>query len=503
MAQPVERCVIRTLTAAVALLCLGTAPVFAQRTPLYQSGTITARDAVKFSTNGLVEKAGGLTGDANGRGLNPFSVTDGSVPGSASNVPGLGFCSNSNKTGGSSQYNGFCFGHDADGNALLTVDSYAGLVGKALKVRINGVTYDFPGSGLGNVLGPDPDPTAGHLPLWNGGKNLKSAHNGTANVIGIAVEPQAGFTAWGTHQLSVGTANGQNSLIGSSDNDLAAGTLALPAGTVGYGRVSVGATGNQAFGMYGLGELFATSGTVVAAEFTARVFSASGTVDTGLPANSGIPNTTLNAKGVNITCGAAGTFDCTTGLHIGNESGNYANPTFTDGLYIQLYRRYGLFIQNQASGVQTTAVLMNNGDGINLQLNTTGALAANNTIISHLDAAGLSRFNVRQGGDIYTYGRFIAQQASRPVVSACGTTPSVNRSNDQAGVITVGSSGGTVTECTVTFASAFQQIPACVVSGEAGSPALSITSKSTTAITVTAASDFQTLNFDYHCTEQL
>src|SRR5205823_4523755 len=107
---------------------------------------------------------------------------------------------------------------------------------------------------------------------------------------------------------------------------------------------------------------------------------------------------------------------------------------------------------------------------------------ASNTVISVLDQSSASHFSVRQGGDIYSTGKAEYSQASRPTVSSCGTgLPTVNSSTDQAGIITTG--GGSVTSCTVTFATAFKHIPACTVTGEAtGAVVLSISAKSASAI---------------------
>ena len=75
---------------ALALLPLST-HAYAQRVPLNQDGTVHPGDVPKFTTNGRASSAGGLTGDANGLGANPYSVTD---------RKGMGWCSNTAPTGG-------------------------------------------------------------------------------------------------------------------------------------------------------------------------------------------------------------------------------------------------------------------------------------------------------------------------------------------------------------------------------------------------------------------
>lgn len=69
-----------------------------------------------------------------------------------------------------------------------------------------------------------------------------------------------------------------------------------------------------------------------------------------------------------------------------------------------------------------------------------------------------------------------------PVVSACGVTPSGSVVGyDSAGTITVG--GGVVTSCTLTFATAWTNIPTCVVSDNSTTVPGDISSLSTTAVT--------------------
>lgn len=140
---------------ALAVLVLLPSLAWAQSTPVHQRGTMIApNDMVKITRDGEIQDVGGLLGDPLGRGLNPFAVQDNLA---------LGQCFNTVNTG--SQYNALCLGHDSSGNGLITLDSYGGLLDKALHVRVNGTTYPFPGPGFGDVIGPDSAVT-GHLPLF-------------------------------------------------------------------------------------------------------------------------------------------------------------------------------------------------------------------------------------------------------------------------------------------------------------------------------------------------
>lgn len=155
-------------------------PALAQNA-ITQSGSIVVNEPLVWSRDHTARSSGGLAGyTGTGQGLAPFSVTD---------LLGLGVSFNSAVTTG--PYNALAFGHDSSGNGLITLDSYNGYVNKALKVRINGVTYDFPGAGNGNVVGPTPTPTANEVALWNGGLNLigSGAASVTAVNIGNATAP--------------------------------------------------------------------------------------------------------------------------------------------------------------------------------------------------------------------------------------------------------------------------------------------------------------------------
>lgn len=134
----------RPILRGLLVLALATLPslAFGQSTPVFQSGPMIApHDIAKITRNGQVQDAGGLLGDALGRGLNPFSVHD--------NL-GLGLSFNSANTG--SAYSSFSFGHDASGNGVI---DYVGSGG--VKLRINGSETTLPGSasclGCGTMAG--------------------------------------------------------------------------------------------------------------------------------------------------------------------------------------------------------------------------------------------------------------------------------------------------------------------------------------------------------------
>lgn len=191
----------RGMIALVLALLPGLA--LAQKQPVYQSGTWSAHDAVKAATNGLAHRAGGISGDANGRGINPFAVTD---------SKGLGFCTHSAATTGA--YNALCFGHDSSGNGLITLDSYAGAAQGTLKCRVNGNTYDCLGAGGGgNVTGPGSSVVA-NIAAWNntGGTLLRDGLIGINAYSGVVTGQSA------TGNIAAGTPLFLNKIKITSDN---------------------------------------------------------------------------------------------------------------------------------------------------------------------------------------------------------------------------------------------------------------------------------------------
>lgn len=128
-------------------LSLGPALAHAQNAPIYQSGTATTNSLAKWVAPGRHGSVGDLLGDANGRGVNPFAIHD--------NL-GKGICSNTNATSAAGGFGRLCFGHDASGNGLISLESLGGYPDKRLKFVENGVEYE-----LGSVTAPTAPVLAG------------------------------------------------------------------------------------------------------------------------------------------------------------------------------------------------------------------------------------------------------------------------------------------------------------------------------------------------------
>ncbi len=204
--------------AALLILALP-ALAHAQGTPVYQSGLLSKPGNLpKMTRNGQYMDAGGVLGDTNGLGVNPFAITD---------VGGAGVCSNTVATGNS--YNSICIGHDASGNALITVDSIGGPPA-ACSFSINNVLYSCATAGSGNVFGP-PTTAVGNVVLWNaltGGLLADAGAPGTLTVpTNAALKALPAISTAGMVKREGFTASGDG---GSANYDFSSSPCSLNAG---------------------------------------------------------------------------------------------------------------------------------------------------------------------------------------------------------------------------------------------------------------------------------
>jgi hypothetical protein len=267
--------------------------------------------------------------------------------------------------------------------------------------------------------------------------NITAFSNPFTTPVQILLTNDKSWSPFANSALVVANHGNNNAVIGYELNDLAPSTDALPSGVIGYGRVASGATGNQAFGVYGLGGLHATAGTAVAAEFTVR--NNCGPPDINLPPNESIGTPTCAANGLQVTSG--GHYNSSLGIDIGTEAG--ADKTFTTAEYIGKtgYSAYGLFVDAPATGSYEDAVLQSNGNGIPLQIGIVSAMQPNNTAIAVLDNTSTGRFSVRQNGDTYVHDvQPTGGPASITICSGAGTGGTCSfdtGSGDGSGTITI------------------------------------------------------------------
>ena len=136
---------------ALVTLLFGTG-AFAQSNSVEQSGPITPGHVVCWTVNGVVQDCGPSTnGYANTFGL----TSSGGIP----------FCIQDTKVH-TGPYRQFCIGMSSNG-ASIYLNPFGGAASQNLTFVINGVTYNFPGPGNGDVSGPVTSIDGG-LVCWNG-----------------------------------------------------------------------------------------------------------------------------------------------------------------------------------------------------------------------------------------------------------------------------------------------------------------------------------------------
>ena len=95
----------------------------------------------------------------------------------------------------------------------------------------------------------------------------------------------------------------------------------------------------------------------------------------------------------------------------------------------------------------------------------------------------------------------VVSSGTTPTVSSCGTSPTMDpNSTDFAGTINTGS--GSPTACTLTFASVFANTPVCIVSDDLQTSEPAVTTRSTSAITLTLGAALNSGHIFYICVGQ-
>src|SRR5215469_3250542 len=234
-----------------------------------------------------------------------------------------------------------------------------------------------------------------------------------------------------------------NAFIAQAYNDTPYSTNPfLAVGTTGSGIVPLG-TASVAFGLYGLGELHNTNGEAVGGEVSGRNFSGANAAPGPTPP-TGSPSTNAIVDGFHVTCGTqSGTADCSLGLLIANESGGAPGfSSFDTGETILGFRNIGLYIDpNQTSGTQTSAEIKNSGNGVNLELQTTGAVQPNNAVMTINDMSGNVMSAIYQNGGALFSNEATFNAPNNAINLNLHTTNALIGTN---AVLTVTDSGNTV-----------------------------------------------------------
>ena len=96
------------------------------------------------------------------------------------------------------------------------------------------------------------------------------------------------------------------------------------------------------------------------------------------------------------------------------------------------------------------------------------------------------------------YNNHLLFTGSAPAPSTCGSSPSMGTGSvDNAGTVVVGS--GSVTACTLTFATSFTNAPSCVADTDTALAFAYVSAVSGSAVTFTLAASVGSGHIYYHC----
>ena len=181
-----------------------------------QSGTVTPGHVAAWSTTGVIQDGGPATAGflkelgitANG-GL-PDCITSAAAP---------------------APYSQLCFGVTTGGPGYVTLNSYGGAANATLDFIINGTTYAFPGTGNGNVVGPNAS-VDGDLAVFNGTSGNLLKDGGPPST---AVKTVAGLKALTVNSGLVGAAVSLQGYYNAGDSPTVTYTLSGSACSLGAG----------------------------------------------------------------------------------------------------------------------------------------------------------------------------------------------------------------------------------------------------------------------------
>jgi hypothetical protein len=190
-----------------------------------QGAVLQNGPVIKFDLPGWVQDktimSGGKMFTDNFRGFNTSHFFDNHGP---------GVCTEDALTSGA--YHQICIGHDASGNATITVGAANGATAQGLSIIANGTTYSFPGVGNGTMVGPNTS-SANNIVAFNDTLGQNTRDSGVV-VYGVPAAAGNGTTddsAAIAARLAAMPATGGTLQLNSSKTYRLASNITLPANT--------------------------------------------------------------------------------------------------------------------------------------------------------------------------------------------------------------------------------------------------------------------------------
>jgi hypothetical protein len=316
---------------------------------------------------------------------------------------------------------------------------------------------------IGQVFGPSAPP---YLMMAPGtiqyGRNLD-----------LSDTTDASRARWGLPMGLVATHGASNGFVGMAINDQAPAAQNFPTGVTGYAKIAAGSSGNQAFGLFGNCDQYATG--VCTNEV--NTFNYFGAPSGNLPPSRAFG--TSQTLPITLTFASYGNFPSAIAAEFGKGGQGYLTGIYMDP---DAVTGYGIVLDASPTAAPTNSLVVNNNaSGINLTLGTKSPMSPHNAVMNVIDSGSTSHFSIRQNGDVYGGNHLIGNGVKPTIASGFGTGATLAGS-DVAGRVTVGTNGAS--SGVLTFASAYNAAPSCTAQNET-SPNLQRTTATASNVTIT------------------
>ena len=508
------------------LLMIGTAQA---QSPSW-SGPYTTGHFVKQLGQGVIGDSGPAAGGGPNSGITELGITNTGTPFCITDTPVT-----------SGAYHQMCLGVNASGQTVISSNPFNGASPLPMVINLNGVNYPFPGSGSGNVTGPNSS-TVGHLPTFNNSLGTLLSDSGIAassivsgpgsstsndvaifsgssgNVLhdsGVLISSLAPLVspAFTTPNLGVAMATSINGLGISTTT----GTLSVANGKTLTASNSLTLTGTD-------GSTLAIGG---GGTLASAAYAATGTSGSTL----GLLNGNLTLSGNDVFSGNLTFSGLATGVQVGclgltsgnavvvsgsacGSSGGSGTVSSGSANNLAYYASSGTTVSGLTTG--NNGVLVTSGAGVpsigtTLPAAVQGNITATGTIATGTWGGNISGATLTGGlalngqtisgngtySGVNTFGQ-VLNSASPPTASSCGTSPSVaSGSSGNGGQFTLGT--GSPTACTITYATAFPTNAFVTVTPASNyTGTYYISAQSASAFTLTLGSGTSSAVFNYH-----